>query len=94
MDDTKIAGLQPTEKIAAVLKGETQEKNFNTNTEVETRIAKELVKKRQIEQSRTHHERQWLTNIAFLYGKQHYAIGKKPTGTTSTEERIHDRNHR
>lgn len=41
---------------------------------------------KRVRDSRLEYERQWLVNIAFLYGKQHFNLQKKPMATT--EERI------
>lgn len=41
---------------------------------------------KRVRDSRLEYERQWLVNIAFLYGKQHFNLQRKPMATT--EERI------
>ncbi len=41
-------------------------------------IKKLIEKQGKVARNRTAYERQWLTNIAFLYGKQHYIIEKRP----------------
>lgn len=78
----KIASLNPLEKIKAVAaslvgKGKPDEKDV---------INGYLDEKKAVEQNRSIFERQWLTNIAFLYGKQHYAISKK--NLTTVQDRI------
>lgn len=83
----RIAGLKPLESI--VKNG--SENGYGTPTIIskvtdEEQIGKWLKKKKTIENNRSHFERQWLNNIAFLYGKQHYAISKREG--MSTEDRI------
>lgn len=41
---------------------------------------------KRVRDSRLEYERQWLVNIAFLFGKQHFNLQRKPMATT--EERI------
>jgi hypothetical protein len=55
-------------------------------TDVEL-IKKNLEKKDNIQKGRNIYERQWLVNIAFLFGKQ-YLLLKQRTITTNMEERI------
>jgi len=47
-----------------------------------------LDKKDKIQRGRSMYERQWLVNVAFLYGKQHFVLDRiQPTGN-ATEDRI------
>lgn len=54
-----------------------------------TSISKTIIdKKDKIQRRRAMYERQWLMNIAFLYGKQHFVLERvQPTGN-ATEDRI------
>jgi hypothetical protein len=53
-----------------------------------TFLTKILGKKKAIERNRYAFERQWLTNIAFLYGMQHFSLDKQGARSGSTEDRI------
>lgn len=57
-----------------------------TQTPDTQRIQKFIEQQSKIQKNRSSWERQWLTNIAFLYGKQHYVIEKRPV--SGIENRI------
>lgn len=50
-----------------------------------SKIEGELKKKRQIQKNRSQYERNWLVNIAFLYGKQHFVAQSTKVGTGLNE---------
>ena len=77
----KIAGLLAPEKIDSVKKQEAPDALSE-----QEQISKLLDKEKKYVRSSDHHRRQWMTNIAFLAGKQHYSVSKK-TGS-SVEERV------
>ena len=63
------------------------EKDIKIDTGDKEAIGKFIEKKNKIQKDRMLQERQWLVNLAFLYGKQHFLINKK-TISTGIEERI------
>lgn len=51
-------------------------------------IIQDIIKKKdKIQKARSSYERNWLTNIAFLFGKQHFITSSKNV-TSGLEERI------
>jgi len=52
-------------------------------------LSKKILDKRdKIQRGRSMYERQWLVNVAFLYGKQHFVLDKIQSTGNATEDRI------
>ena len=65
-----------------------EKKDQSPSTIKDAKIIKEVTEqKEQIQESRTVFERQWLINLAFLYGKHYFTIEKKPI--SGLDERIY-----
>lgn len=66
---------------------EPPKRELKTTQEELDKIKPILEKKEAAQKARNLYERQWLVNIAFLYGKQHF-IAEKVKPTSGSEERI------
>ena len=67
---------------------ETKDKKETTASLTDQERAAKIIKQRDsIQRGRQLYEKQWLINIAFLHGKQHFQIEKKPTD--ALDERVH-----
>jgi len=76
--------LNEAQKLQEAAKAEA---NQGARTPEDIQLTKDtFAAKKQIQEARAPTERQWLVNIAFLYGKQHFEIDR--TKNATTEDRI------